>query len=102
MTLKPPDRMPLGLPVSEADIEYVNKKLNGGKDVVIDAIRIEVFDLLDKDDREKCKDVEKEMLNKVYAGIITVTCDKTEKMQRSDGSTTWLRLLKWVEYKLQD
>lgn len=102
MTLKAPDRMPLELPVGEADLQYVAKKLNGAKDVVISEVKIEVFDLLDPEDRERCRKVEKEVLNKVYAGIITVSTDKTEKMQKSDGSTTWMRLLRWVEYKLQD
>lgn len=102
MVLKPPDRVPLGMPVAAADLEYVANKLNGGKDVVISEVRIETFDLLKEDEKKKCSEVEKEVLNKAYAGIISVTCDKTEKMQRSDGSTTWMRLLKWVEYKLQD
>ena len=62
----------------------------------------EVFDLLDPEQRAKCTEVEKDLLNKVYAGIVTVSSDKTDKMQRSDGSTTWMRLLKWVEYTLED
>lgn len=100
--LKPPDRMPLNLPVSEADLQYVAKKLAGGKDAVIDSVHIEVFDLLNAEERENCKKVDKDVLEKAFNGVISVLCDKTEKMQRSDGSTTWVRLLKWVEYKLVD
>lgn len=102
MVLRPPDRVPLGMPVGEADLEYAAKKLAGGKDVVVDKIRIEVFDLLDEEDRKKCAEVEKEMTNKMYLGIITVTVDRTDLMQRADGSTTWRRLMKWTEYKTQD
>ena len=102
MRLKPPDRIPTDLPVGFADLEYVAGKLDGKKDVCISDVRIEIFDLLDADDREKCRKVEKEVLEKLYAGVITLGCDKTEKMQRSDGSTTWMRLIKWVEYGLED
>lgn len=100
--LRQPDRTPLPLPIGEADLKYAISKMEGHKDVVVSGIRIEVFDLLDKDDRERCMAVEKVLLNKVYAGLVTVSCDKTEKMQRGDGSTTWMRLLKWVEYGLED
>lgn len=100
--LRPPDRMPVQMPVGQADLEYVANRLNGGKDVVVSDVRIETFDLLDKDDRERCRKVEKEVLGKLYSGVITLGCDKTEKMQRSDGSTTWMRLIKWVEYGLED
>lgn len=93
--------MPIGLPIGQADLEYAAKKLAGGKDVVISAVRIETFDLLDPEDKKRCCEVEKEVLNKTYAGMITLSVDKTEKMQRSDGSTTWMRLLKWVEYTLE-
>lgn len=102
MMLKPPDRLPSPLPVGLADLEYVAGKLDGKKDVVISDVRIETFDLLDKDDRERCRKIEKEVLNKLYLGTITLGCDKTEKMQRSDGSTTWMRLIKWVEYGVCD
>lgn len=102
MPLKPPDRAPLGMPVSEADLLYAISKAEGHKDVVVQAVKIEVFDLLNEEDREKCKKVELEVLNKIYAGTITVLSDKTEKMQRADGSTTWMRLIKWVEYGLED
>lgn len=94
--------MPVPLPVSEADLQYVAKKMAGGKDAAIDSVKIEVFDLLDPDERNKCKEVEKEVLEKAFQGVISISCDKTEKMQRKDGSTTWMRLIKWVEYKLVD
>ena len=103
MVLKPPDRAPIGIPVGQADLEYAAKKLlNGEKDVVVSNVRIEVFDLLDPEDREKCKKVEKELYTKIYLGVITLTADRTDIMQRSDGSTTWMRLLKWIEYTTED
>lgn len=94
--------MPIAMPIGEADLAYAVSKMEGHKDVVISRVRIEVFDLLDPEQRAKCTEVEKDLLNKVYAGIVTVSSDKTDKMQRSDGSTTWMRLLKWVEYTLED
>ena len=102
MILKPPDRMPVDKPVGQADLEYVAGRLEGRRDVVVSDVRIETFDLLDKEDRERCRKIEKEVLEKLYAGTITLGCDKTEKMQRSDGSTTWMRLIKWVEYGLEE
>ena len=102
MILQPPDRIPTELPIGAADLEYVANKLAGKKSVAISDVRIETFDLLNKEDVERCRKVEKEVLQKMYKGIITLGCDKTEKMQRSDGSTTWMRLIKWVEYGLED
>lgn len=102
MTLSPPTRAPLGMPVAQADLEYAIRKLEGGKDVFISNIKIEVFDLLDDEDRQRCSKVEKDVLTKVYAGSVILMADKTDKMQRSDGSTTWMRLLKWMEFDLKD
>lgn len=102
MNLAPPTRAPLGMPIGQADLEYAIKKLEGGKDVFISDVKIEVFDLLDEKERERCCKVEKEVLSGVYAGAYILMADKTEKMQRSDGSTTWMRLLKWMEFDLKD
>lgn len=102
MPLKPPTRAPLGMPIGEADLAYAISKLEGHKDVVIANVKIEVFDLLDPEERKRCQEVEKDLLTKAYAGAITISCNKTEMMHRKDGSSTWMRLIQWVEYGLED
>ena len=90
------------MPVGVADLEYAAKKMAGGKDVVVSGVNVRVFDLLDEKERAELEHVEKELLNKMYLGVITLSANRTDIFHRPDGSTTWMRLLEWVEYRAED
>lgn len=59
---------------------------------------VEVFDLMDKDERERYTKLYKELAPLVKAGKVFLTVNSREVLTRADGSTGWFKYLEWIEF----
>ena len=59
---------------------------------------VEIFDLMDKDERERYTKLYKELAPLVKAGKVFLTVNSREVLTRADGSTGWFKYLEWIEF----
>lgn len=59
---------------------------------------VEVFDLMEKDDRARYTKLYKDLAPLVKAGKVFMTVNSREVLTRSDGSTGWFKYLEWIEF----
>lgn len=59
---------------------------------------VEVFDLMDRDERERYTKLYKELAPLVKSGKVFLTVNSREVLTRADGSTGWFKYLEWIEF----
>lgn len=70
--------------------------------VVISGYHVDVFDMDDKEDRERYCKTMLDLSSKIQNAQCAIGRQELEKMTLKDGSTTWKRYVEWFDYKLND
>ena len=59
---------------------------------------VEVFDLMNADERVRYADLYRKLSPLVKAGKVFLTVNSREVLTRADGSTGWFKYLEWIEF----
>lgn len=70
--------------------------------VVLSDYRVEVFDMMDKGDRDRYAALMKDLFRKVQNAQAVVSKQELQTIRKKDGSEGWQRYVEWFEYKLND
>lgn len=70
--------------------------------VILSDYRVEVFDMMVKEDRDKYAELMKDLFRKVQNAQAVVSKQELQTIRKKDGSEGWQRYVEWFEYKLND
>lgn len=70
--------------------------------VVLSDYRVEVFDMMSKNDRDRYAELMKDLFRKVQNAQAVVSKQELQTIRNKDGSEGWQRYVEWFEYKLND
>lgn len=70
--------------------------------VILSDYRVEVFDMMVKEDRDKYAELMKDLFSKVQNAQAVVSKQELQTIRKKDGSEGWQRYVEWFEYKLND
>lgn len=65
--------------------------------IKIKNVRVRIFDLSNKDEREEYEKLWAELLVKTSLGLVTVESSK-DLVRRADGTSYWLKYVEYVEF----
>ena len=70
--------------------------------VILSDYRVEVFDMMVKEDRDNYAELMKDLFRKVQNAQAVVSKQELQTIRKKDGSEGWQRYVEWFEYKLND